>query len=653
MDDRAVLSAVEGVDGEKLAVGLPLKPSGSLPRRVSTGNGRSRPASHGRASKATVAAVFQVIVGVVLGVSLVLLARSHLNFQGQGTGHDDADDLKVSAGPKNDDGDAFEIQTAPPHAQVAASSAGPGDDPSATATVSDDVAELTRKVNDAKETTSRLWTLIDALRDENLATKSLLKREACDAETLGPICASLGNEPAASIPASVRTRTSDLRLRRLWGTPSDDPSPKHPTELLVITVGKKMMDRVNQVVQKFDKENTQVVLFHYDGNVDVWDDTFPEWSKSAIHVSAHKQSKWWFAKRFLHPDIVEPYERVWIWDEDIDVSGGVGGDDISGGTVSSIKPFDPKEYVRIVKEHGLEISQPALISGKGAWPITRRVVPRQRNDGLDIRHENGGEGSDGDDDYDGDSDDHSTESTEEIHRHGVDWRGQACVDANGDATNRPPCAAYVEIMGTCWGFPKSRTTVCPFTVLTLFLYNPVPVFSKRAWRCVWSLIQNDLTHGWGLDLTWHACAADPFYDPTDPAHNRTAVDNMAIVDAQGVVHLGEPTLGEQGESSVSSVSGFQGVQRRRAAEWDLFNQRWKRKDLGDLFDLEQQQGQAVEEAMRRLMAIAGTTMSASWTIGEQSVTEISRNVGTTFPLEQTLNRLAAKRVQERLAEVLG
>ncbi len=86
---------------------------------------------------------------------------------------------------------------------------------------------------------------------------------------------------------------------------------------------------------------------------------------------------------------------------------------------------------------------------------------------------------------------------------------------------------------------------------------------------------------------------------------------------------------------------------------DLFSQRWQRKDLGDLFDLGQHQGQAVEEAMRRLMAIAGTTMSASWTIGEQSVTEISRNVGTTFPLEQTLNRLAAKRVQERLAEVLG
>jgi hypothetical protein len=28
----------------------------------------------------------------------------------------------------------------------------------------------------------------------------------------------------------------------------------------------------------------------------------------------------WYAKRFLHPDIVEPYEYIFIWDEDLDVT---------------------------------------------------------------------------------------------------------------------------------------------------------------------------------------------------------------------------------------------------------------------------------------------------------------------------------------------
>ena len=28
----------------------------------------------------------------------------------------------------------------------------------------------------------------------------------------------------------------------------------------------------------------------------------------------------WFSKRFLHPDVVEPYEYIFIWDEDLGVS---------------------------------------------------------------------------------------------------------------------------------------------------------------------------------------------------------------------------------------------------------------------------------------------------------------------------------------------
>lgn len=27
----------------------------------------------------------------------------------------------------------------------------------------------------------------------------------------------------------------------------------------------------------------------------------------------------WYAKRFLHPDIVAPYEYIFIWDEDLGV----------------------------------------------------------------------------------------------------------------------------------------------------------------------------------------------------------------------------------------------------------------------------------------------------------------------------------------------
>ncbi|KAF9613166.1 hypothetical protein IFM89_005937, partial [Coptis chinensis] len=67
----------------------------------------------------------------------------------------------------------------------------------------------------------------------------------------------------------------------------------------------------------FFSENFTVILFHYDCNVDGWQDL--EWSNKAIHIVAHNQTKWWFAKRFLHPDVVSIYDYIFIWDEDLGV----------------------------------------------------------------------------------------------------------------------------------------------------------------------------------------------------------------------------------------------------------------------------------------------------------------------------------------------
>jgi hypothetical protein len=65
----------------------------------------------------------------------------------------------------------------------------------------------------------------------------------------------------------------------------------------------------------------------------------------------------WYAKRFMHPSIVAPYEYVFLWDEDLDVTF-----------------FDADEYVRIVRKHGLDISQPGLdiTRGKKTYDVTIR-----------------------------------------------------------------------------------------------------------------------------------------------------------------------------------------------------------------------------------------------------------------------------------------
>ncbi|TKW24733.1 hypothetical protein SEVIR_3G069100v4 [Setaria viridis] len=177
---------------------------------------------------------------------------------------------------------------------------------------------------------------------------------------------------------------SDFHLRRLWGEPSED-LPFKPKYLVTFTVGIAQKENINRAVKKFS-DNFAILLFHYDGRVTEWDEF--EWSKRAIHISVRKQTKWWYAKRFLHPDIVSAYEYIFIWDEDL-----------------GVEHFNAEEYIKLVKKHNLEISQPGLEPDRGlTWQMTKRRGDR------------------------------------EVHKD-TEERPGWCSDPH-----LPPCAAFVEIM---------------------------------------------------------------------------------------------------------------------------------------------------------------------------------------------------------------
>ncbi|GAB2282389.1 hypothetical protein Dimus_016934 [Dionaea muscipula] len=171
-----------------------------------------------------------------------------------------------------------------------------------------------------------------------------------------------------ALPKGIIARTSDLEMRSLWGSIPKKKSFKE-TNLLALAVGIKQKESVNKIVKKFLSTNSVVMLFHYDGNVNGWRDM--EWNGRAIHVSAVNQTKWWFAKRFLHPDIVYEYSFIFLWDEDLGVEN-----------------FDVGRYVSIIKKEGLEISQPALDvdTSEIHHPLTARkkglVVHRRVNERL-------------------------------------------------------------------------------------------------------------------------------------------------------------------------------------------------------------------------------------------------------------------------------
>ncbi|KAJ6367660.1 hypothetical protein OIU78_000259 [Salix suchowensis] len=291
---------------------------------------------------------------------------------------------------------------------------------------------------------------------------------------------SLASGLLGGLPRGIIQASSDLELKPLWSTSSSRSKVEPSTRgyLLAIPVGIKQKDGVDHIVQKFLPENFTVMLFHYDGNVDGWWDL--DWSDEAIHIVAKNQTKWWFAKRFLHPAVVSAYDYIFLWDEDLGVEN-----------------FNPGRYLKIVRFEGLEISQPAL--DPNSTNIHHRITVRAR--------------------------------TNKFHRRVYDSRGRTKCS---DISEGPPCTGFVEGMA--------------------------PVFSRSAWYCAWHLIQNDLVHGWGMDMKLGYCAQVPFsidlkdvpphypvafkridFLGCDPKGDRTK--KVGVIDSEYILHKGIQTLG--------------------------------------------------------------------------------------------------------------
>ncbi|KAL0920952.1 hypothetical protein M5K25_007972 [Dendrobium thyrsiflorum] len=161
------------------------------------------------------------------------------------------------------------------------------------------------------------------------------------------------NPPGAeSLAPGIIVSESDLYLRRLWGDPAED-LPTRPKYLVAFAVGFDHSKNIDAALKKFSKDFT-IMLFHYDGRASEWEQF--EWSQRAVHVSVRKQAKWWYAKRFLHPDVVAAYDYIFVWDEDL-----------------GLKNFDAEKYLHLVKKYNLEISQPALEpNGRVTWQMIKK-----------------------------------------------------------------------------------------------------------------------------------------------------------------------------------------------------------------------------------------------------------------------------------------
>ncbi|CAN4117445.1 unnamed protein product [Withania somnifera] len=296
-----------------------------------------------------------------------------------------------------------------------------------------------------------------------------------------------------NLPRGIIQSRSDLELKPLWSKSNSKAkaSVSSSRNVLAMAVGIKQKSNVDVLVRKFLPENFTIILFHYDGHVDGWWEL--PWSTEAIHIVAKNQTKWWFAKRFLHPAAVSIYNYIFLWDEDLDV-----------------KNFHPGRYIKIVKSQGLEISQPAL--DQNSTDIHHRITLRNKR--------------------------------KRFHRRVYDSKGSKKCSKGREG---PPCSGFVEGMA--------------------------PVFSRSAWLCAWHLIQNDLVHGWGMDMKLGYCAQG------DRNRKVGVVDSEYIIH-QGIQTLGGPSLKKQSnlDESVKRhvVDVRSEIRRESMYELQIFKDRWER-----------------------------------------------------------------------------
>jgi hypothetical protein len=123
-----------------------------------------------------------------------------------------------------------------------------------------------------------------------------------------------------------------------------DPTERKALPVLfAITVGSESKTIVSPLLSHFYRAGCTIVLFHYDDS----DWTSVPFYKEYITVRASGQTKYWFAKRFLTPDVVSSYDYIFLWDED----------------VIADPPWEPSAFIQTMRDYHIDIAQPSFNPG--------------------------------------------------------------------------------------------------------------------------------------------------------------------------------------------------------------------------------------------------------------------------------------------------
>jgi hypothetical protein len=130
--------------------------------------------------------------------------------------------------------------------------------------------------------------------------------------------------------------------------------------LIAIPAGEKAKPLVNALIQRFGFRDFSFMIFHWDNAT--WNEF--AWYSQVVSIRALGQTKFWFAKRYLVPDVVQNYDYIWLWDDDIQMTS----------------QFDPVRLTETLKAYHIHFAQPSLMWGEHGLqgPVVRK------RDGIEV-----------------------------------------------------------------------------------------------------------------------------------------------------------------------------------------------------------------------------------------------------------------------------
>ncbi|KAJ3357472.1 hypothetical protein GGF32_001081 [Allomyces javanicus] len=121
------------------------------------------------------------------------------------------------------------------------------------------------------------------------------------------------------------------------------PSPPRKMGLVAVPVGESAKARIDTLVRQFGLDKFAFMLFIWDHSD--WSE-FP-WFAHVTAIRVARQAKFWYAKRFIPPEVALHYDYIWLLDDDMVLDF----------------EWDPANATAAMRQYNVHFAQPALTMG--------------------------------------------------------------------------------------------------------------------------------------------------------------------------------------------------------------------------------------------------------------------------------------------------